>query len=420
MRKKEILRYKNVDGINWHLRRENDGGVLIVNGGKIIELNKSAFNYVRAFMKKNCSDKKTIWYMFFRHGVFPTKAKKDWLELKESLLTASKGCCEGAGIKLQVEKKEYEAPIRVDLALTYRCNNDCFHCYAGGNHKTDELSTEQWKKAIDKLWQFGVPQVVFTGGESLIRDDLEDLIHYANSKGMITGLITNGRLLKEERVKRLESNGLDFVQITIESHIEDVHDNMVMNKGAFKETLMGIKVALNSQLRVTTNTTMTLLNAKTIIDTVEFLLGLGVKNIGLNGLIRSKRGKDKEGLNANQLREVLQEVQILTEKNSAELIWFTPTCYLAFNPLKERLGTKRCSAASTVLAIEPTGRIIPCQSYFEGLGNVDIDTLEDAWNHPLAVSLRERKWLDEICNSCVHVLACGGSCPLEYEERSVW
>lgn len=412
MRTSKLI-YKEIKGDNWHLRRENDGGVLIINGNKVVELNKTAFNYVKAYMLFGQNEKKTIWYNSLINCISLRKANADWSNLKKSLFNVSRGCCEGIGIELRLGKKEFEAPIRVDLALTYLCNNDCYHCYAGGSHKTNELSTSQWKQTIDKLWKFGVPQIAFTGGESLLRDDLFELIQHAKSLGMITGLITNGRLLTKEKVGNLENASLDFVQITIESHFEKIHNTMVGDNNAFCETISGIKNALDSNLKVTTNSTMTSLNASSINDTVEFLLTLGVKNIGLNGLIRSKRGKNKEGLTSQQLLDILSDASNSCSREGANLIWFTPTCYLAFNPLKEGFGTKRCSAASTVLAIEPDGRIIPCQSYFQGLGNINTDTLEEAWNHPLAVNLRERKWLDKTCQDCSYLLPCGGSCPLE-------
>ncbi len=418
MNRNNSLVFYEVEGDNWHLRRESDGGVLIINGSKVIELNKAGYRYVALFLKSGANDSKTVWSML-RYGVNPIKAKKDWLKLKRSLVTAAKGCCAGSGINIQVGERCFQAPLRVDLALTYICNNDCFHCYAGGSHKTEELTTLEWQNALDKLWQFGVPQVAFTGGESLLRADLLELIQYAKGLGMITGLITNGRLLTSEKVTKLVESGLDYVQITIESHLKEVHDRIVGIEGAFEQTLAGLKNALASSLRVTTNTTMTSLNEKEITDTLDFLLQLGVSRIGLNGLIRSQRGKNKEGLPASRLKLILNHAKKSCAISRAELIWFTPTCYLAFDPLQEGFGTKRCAAAQTVLAIEPDGRIIPCQSYFDGLGNIKTDSLKDAWNHPLAMYLRERKWLDKTCQGCTHLMACGGSCPLEYEERAV-
>lgn len=238
------------------------------------------------------------------------------------------------------------------------------------------------------------------------------MVAHAKKLGMIVGLITNGRLLTKDKVTELENAGLDFVQITIESHEEAVHNRMV-GRDAFSETISGIKNSLDSSLKVTTNTTMTVLNANTVLDTVKILLEMGVTHIGLNGLIRAQRGIGKEGLSPMELESILDRAKTLCAEFGAELIWFTPTCYKDFNPLKESLGTKRCSAASTVLAIEPDGRVIPCQSYFQGIGSILSDPLHKIWQHPLAQSLRRREWLDDDCKNCSHLPACGGSCPLE-------
>jgi MoaA/NifB/PqqE/SkfB family radical SAM enzyme len=60
----------------------------------------------------------------------------------------------------------------MDLAITYRCNNNCYFCYTGGPRNVAELNTSDWKHVLDKLWDSGIPQVVFTGGEPTLRDDL--------------------------------------------------------------------------------------------------------------------------------------------------------------------------------------------------------------------------------------------------------
>ncbi len=120
----------------------------------------------------------------------------------------------------------------MDLALTFRCQNDCVHCYAGGPHETPELTTVQWKSVIDKLSEIGVFILTFTGGEPTLREDLPELLLYAQNKGMVTGLISNGRKLKDKAfVDVLEKSGLDFVQITLESHKPQVHDSMTSAEG---------------------------------------------------------------------------------------------------------------------------------------------------------------------------------------------
>ncbi len=132
------------------------------------------------------------------------------------------------------------APYRMDLALTYRCNNDCAHCYNARERNFPELDTEHWNKILDKLWDLGVPHIVFTGGEATLRNDLPELIAHAESNGQITGLNTNARRLADMNyVQQLVEAGLDHVQITVESCDEQIHDEMVRAKGAFRQTIAG-------------------------------------------------------------------------------------------------------------------------------------------------------------------------------------
>ena len=123
------------------------------------------------------------------------------------------------------------APYRMDLAITYRCNNECGHCYNGRSRQYPELTTQDWKNILDRLWQIGIPHIIFTGGEPTLRNDLDELIRHAESNGQITGLNTNGRRLKDPSyVQQLVDAGLDHVQITLESHNPNIHDSMVARR----------------------------------------------------------------------------------------------------------------------------------------------------------------------------------------------
>ncbi len=398
----------------WHLRDSSDGeGMLIINGVKVLYLNPSAYEYVRMFFNSGLSHPKVIMKMAFKYGVSPLRVKKDWSELYTSLIQTSQGCCLGDRIRFREEEKPLMAPLRIDLALTYKCNNDCTHCYVGGSKETKELSTQQWLGIIHKICEFGVPQVIFTGGESLLRDDLEELIDHAKSQGLITGLITNGRLLTKSRVDSLAMAGLDYVQITIESIDPSIHNSMV-GCDALNETLAGLHNAMESSFKVTTNTTMAYMNINSIIPTVKYLIEVGVDNIGVNGIIKANRGLTHDAVDLGIAKDILIKVRDLSYESEIPFTWFTPTCYNNLDPLSLDLGVKRCSAASIVLAIEPFGRVIPCQSYFkEGLGDAIDDSFEEMWSKPLAMELREGKWVSDDCKSCRHFSFCGGGCPLE-------
>ena len=71
--------------------------------------------------------------------------------------------------RIEPMSAEISAPYRMDLALTYRCQNDCPHCYVGRPADFPEMSTEEWKRVIDRCWELGIPHLTFTGGTLLSR-----------------------------------------------------------------------------------------------------------------------------------------------------------------------------------------------------------------------------------------------------------
>ena len=86
-----------------------------------------------------------------------------------------------------------------------------------------------------------VPSVSFTGGEPVLRTDLTELIKFAKSLGMWTNLITNATLITKDTARGFKKAGLDSAQVSLEGSFEDIHDNIVAKKGAFRKTLEGLK-----------------------------------------------------------------------------------------------------------------------------------------------------------------------------------
>jgi len=245
------------------------------------------------------------------------------------------------------------------------------------------------------------------------------LIAYAENKGQITGLNTNGRKLSDPSyVGQLVEAGLDHIQITVESHNPAIHDKMVNLKGAWQQTITGVRNALNSSLFVMTNTTMLKYNQDSMGETLDFLAELGVPTIGLNALIYSGRGKDVgTGLSEEELKPLISLAQEKIHLTSQKLIWYTPTLYCHLNPLEMNLGIKGCTAALYNMCVEPDGGVIPCQSYYNQLGNILNDSWKSIWEHDLALELRERHYVPEDCNTCSLLEECGAGCPLAYAEH---
>jgi radical SAM protein with 4Fe4S-binding SPASM domain len=395
------------------LREEKDLSVLNINGAHLLYLNQTATDYTKMIME-DVEEEDVIKKMTKKYKVDRETAKKDYEQVLFTILTLAsrRDICPFSHLGVESItpfSRELEAPHRFDLAVTYRCNNDCFHCYAGGPRKTPELTTEQWKKVIDIVDSLDVGSLIFTGGEPLLREDLIELVEY--SKNLVTGLITNGRLLTEKMVSELERAELDHIQITIEG-FKEIHNKMVCSD-AWDETVQGIKNALESSVFTLTNTTLTTWNVQEVPDLLEFLSGLGLHRFAVNSIIKTGRAEDAEyGLTPAELKPYLETIKDKALDLGMEMVWYTPTRRCDFDPLALGLGLKMCSAARINVTVEPTGRVIPCQSWFESMGNILEDPWEKIWNSPLAQSIRAKSYMPEECADCAMEQECTAGCPL--------
>jgi radical SAM protein with 4Fe4S-binding SPASM domain len=167
-----------------------------------------------------------------------------------------------------------------------------------------------------------------------------------------------------------------------------------------------------------TNTTLLNNNANQLQETLEFLANEGVPTVGLNALIYSGKGKTVEtGLDESELPDLLSLAIEITDRNHQRLIWYTPTQYCHFDPLMLDLGIKGCTAAYYNMCLEPDGNVIPCQSYYQAVGNILTDSWNEIWNHPLCLSLRNRQNIPEECKYCDFLQECGGGCPLARDHQ---
>ncbi|MDI6739003.1 MAG: radical SAM protein [Candidatus Edwardsbacteria bacterium] len=399
-----LYHYRGQEGdafFRLHLRLEPDGrGVLVINASKILHLNQSAAELARHVIEGDRAETAASQMLKRYRGVKPEQLKKDFEELKEKIFILAKidDVCPITYMDMgRIEPFEtpVSAPYRMDLALTYDCNDACGHCYLPKDRRPKELGTDDWKRIMLKVWEAGIPHVCFTGGEATLRGDLADLIAFAEETGLVAGLLTNGRKLSDKGlVKKIVDAGLDHFQITLESHDAGIHDKMVGKPGAWQETVEGIRNAVATPVYTITNTTLTRLNADTIEQTLEFIKSLGISTVACNGLIYSGQGADCGiGFKESELAGILERVHKKVDELGLKLIWYTPTQYCNLDPMALELGVKACTAAKYNMCVEPDGAVIPCQSYFAPLGNMLSDKWENIWNAKPAVDIRKKAYL---------------------------
>ncbi|HOT53413.1 MAG TPA: radical SAM protein, partial [Anaerolineaceae bacterium] len=334
-----------------HMRLDEDGsGLLVVNASRVVHLNPTAVQMAYFHLSK-AAEKDAVRTLGKLYKAPKSQISTDYARISaqvDALVDEQSGLCPVCDLGLDKHmpfSAALSAPYRMDLALTYRCNNSCAHCYNARPRNYPELDTNAWKEILDRVWELRIPHVVFTGGEPTLRADLVELVAYAQDLGLVTGLNTNARCLADNALMRsLVEAGLDHVQITVESHNPAVHNHMVRAAGAWDETVAGLRNAVGSGIYLMTNTTLLRDNAEDLEAILNFLAEEKVPTVGLNALIYSGHGATvNTGLAEADLPPLLELASRLTRQHNQRLIWYTPTQYCHFNPILLSLGIKGCT-----------------------------------------------------------------------------
>jgi len=176
--------------------------------------------------------------------------------------------------------------------VTKACNLNCIHCYAGagaGRPAVEELSNEDGVRLIDDLASFGVPVILFSGGEPLMRPDLNELASYAVGKGLRAVISTNGTLITEQRARELKGIGLSYVGVSLDG-LEAVNDRFRGKSGAFALAMRGIKNSMEAGLKVGLRFTINKHNAEEISNIFDLLEKYRIPRVCFYHLVYAGRG----------------------------------------------------------------------------------------------------------------------------------
>lgn len=313
--------------------------------------------------------------------------------------------------------KYMQGPHRMDLMVSamtdasgcWHCNNKCLHCYAAGQQLSEqkEMTTEEWKQVLDKMYDAFVTQVTFTGGEPTLRKDLPELISYA--KYFVTRVNTNGILLSKELCQKLVEAELDSIQVTLYSAEAKVH-NLLVGTDSWSKTIEGIKNAVEAGLSVSINTPLCSINSD-YVSTLKLLHELGIVYVSCSSIITTGNALNVQAestqLTEEELISILQEATTYCEEAEME-ISFTSPGWVANETLQEmHLKVPSCGACLSNMAITPNGKVVPCQSWLSGLelGDMLHDEWQDIWNSDTCKEIRQ------------HSAKMEGICPLRKGEK---
>jgi len=384
---REMLHYQSppdaADQYRLHLRLEKDGrGLLIVNAATVVHLNQTAAEYARLLVQ-GLDEDAVVRAMTERYGVGPAQARADYRQLHDQVLTLATATDVAPDLYLDADQAApfsavTTAPYRVDIALTYRIDEAGALDPEARRRVDRELTTAEWQEALRRLWDAGVPHVALTGGEPTLRDDLPALIRHAEELGQVTGLLTDGRRLRD--VSYLESllqAGLDHMQITLASHLPEVHDRLTNRPGDWAATMAGLRNALAADIYVVVGLVIRNENAAAAVDTVRFLADLGVYAVALSSPLRGAPAADKP-----RLQQALDAAREAAHEAGLTLIWDLAAPYTHVHPIELEAGLPPERDARQHLYLEPDGDALPAQGYNVVLGNILRDSWDRIWNNP--------------------------------------
>lgn len=321
--------------------------------------------------------------------------------------------------------------------VTQACNLNCIHCYSDSSRAKadDELTTGQARRVLQDLGQFGVPVVLFSGGEPLMREDLFELLADANLLGLRTVLSTNGTLITEDIAARLAECGVGYVGVSFDG-IGEVNDKFRGAAGAFERAVKGIRYCRDAGVRVGLRFTLTQSNTENLEEIFDFLQAERIERACFYHLVPVGRASKlaAQQLGHSQTRHAVDTIlartramavagratDILTVDNHADaaylyqrLLFEEPEKARAVWPLLAANGGALSSGGVGIGCIDWSGKVHPDQFWRHyTLGDVRKRPFSRIWtdtDEPLLAGLRNRRsFIKGRCRLCRFFEICGG------------
>ncbi|MEE8360156.1 MAG: radical SAM protein [Candidatus Omnitrophota bacterium] len=316
--------------------------------------------------------------------------------------------------------------------ITARCNLRCSHCYRdsrtveGPGNDGRDLSDEKCIQLIDEIKRLDPPMVLLTGGEPLLRKNVFDIVKKCKASGLRIALSTNGTLIDRVMAQKIETNGVDYVGISIDGR-DALHDEFRGLEGASGLSWDAIKYLNSLGVKTGVRFTLTDKTKGDLFHVLDRTVEAGTKRFCLYHLVYSGRGMGVADISPREKREIMteffsrvkalsltdDEFEVLTTDNHADGVYMLQSLAddeAAYSCIKAHGG---CSAGDRVIYLDSTGDVYPCQFLREeSLGNVIERSLVDIWEdekNPLLKKLRNKEnFLQGRCGECAYKNVCGG------------
>ncbi len=320
--------------------------------------------------------------------------------------------------------------------LIRRCNLTCKHCYSisADTDFPGELTTEQIFTTMDDLKAYGVPVLILSGGEPLLRPDIFDISRRAKAMGFYVGLSTNGTLIDEARIDDVAGVGYDYVGISLDG-IGATHDAFRRLDGAFEKSLQAARLCRARNLKVGLRFTLTVDNAHQLPDLLSLCDDEGIDKFYLSHLNYAGRGNknradDARHATTRKAMDLLfetclgdlragREREFVTGNNDADGVYLLHWVRGHFPGRAEHLAAKLAqwggnSSGVNVANIDNLGNVHPDTFWWHHtLDNVKTRPFSEIWedtSDPIMAGLKANpRTIGGRCGGCAHFDICGGN-----------
>jgi pyrroloquinoline quinone biosynthesis protein E len=297
-------------------------------------------------------------------------------------------------------------PLWLLAEITYRCPLHCAFCYNPtdyADHTKNELNTDEWVKVLRDARKMGALQLGISGGEPLLRDDIEDIVTEANQLGYYSNLITSGVGLTEKRIDAFKAGGLDHIQLSMHDITEEI-SNFVTDTKTFKLKQKVAAMIKDRGYPMVLNVVIHRYNIGHIKEILEMAEKLGADYVEL----ANTQYYGWSLINRNQLmptKEQIDEAEKITNEfreyigNKMKIFFVVPD-YYAERPKKCMNGW-----GEVFMIVTANGDVLPCHSA-RVLPNIDFpnvknEQLNEIWYDSSAFNkYRGDDWMKEPCRSC--------------------
>ncbi len=270
----------------------------------------------------------------------------------------------------------HPVPVITNFAVTSLCPCNCWHCSFADRSKKDILSLEQLKKAISEVQDMGTSVIGITGGEPLLRKDLEEIIASIDKRSMPI-LFTTGYKLTIERVHRLKEAGLAIPVISLDHYLPEVHDAGRRRNGMYDYAIQAIKMFQDEGLYVAVSFVpdkKLVNNRDEIFKTIDFFRDLGINDMRLTSPILSGQliSKPEEKLTPENVKTIFEIQKKCTNTPGYPGVF-------AYDYFESR-SYYGCGAGFNYMFIDSQGNVCPCDFAMLGFGNILENPIKEIWN----------------------------------------